>query len=203
MADKAPNASTVRRVRFAQLVFSGVDQKNAALQAGYKDGPGIESLASRLMKDGVVQRELERLRAQGEKDAIAKKEEAERLLTADMRASFADFLTPDGQLDLKAVKKLGRVVKAFTVSDKGVRIELQDRHGAIDRLAKLNGWYKPEKQEVTVTGPQPEQLTDEQLAEELKQLTTQLTGGTAGQATRGTIERNSGARKTGGAQAGG
>lgn len=168
------NAAHEKRIRFAQLIFANLNQREAAIQAGYKESPGLDSVASRLMRHETVRKEIERLRALGEKDAIAKREEAERILTADLRASFADFLTSEGQLDLKAVKKLGHVVKAFTVSDKGVRIELQDRHGAIDRLAKLNGWYKPEKAEVEIKGPKPEEMTDEELAAELARLSKQL-----------------------------
>lgn len=55
------NAARIHKVKFACALWSGQPQKAAAVQAGYKDGAGLEATASHLTRDPIVIAELERL----------------------------------------------------------------------------------------------------------------------------------------------
>jgi phage terminase small subunit len=184
----------VRKAKFTQALFAGLSQKEAALRAGYKDGPGIEATASKLAKDKEVRAELARLQGVGTVAAIAEREEALRLLTEQMRGDLSEFIGfhdavirdaqgeimkgIDGQplmervprIDIEKAMKAGKIhlISAFEITDKGnIKVKLPDVQGAIDRLAKLLGWNLPDKVDIKHSGA-PASLADAELLAEAK-----------------------------------
>lgn len=148
-----------RKLTFAQSVFSGKSQREAALAAGYKSGNGLNVTAARLMKDAVVLAELGRLRLKSDEQAVATRSEALKVLSAELRATVADFLTfreePFGTgviqvpaLDLEKARGLGSLgllrELAFDEHGNVKKIKLPDVDAAVDRLAKMLGWNTPE-----------------------------------------------------------
>lgn len=182
------NSSQAKKVKFAQGVYAGLTQKEAAVKAGYSAGPGLEAAASKLMKDPVVQGELEKLRAAGAKRAELTREEAIRILEEQARIDPQDFISilevdqelEDGRkrrlllphLDLEKARKAGKLhlLAGFETTDKGgVKIKWHDSMAAIDRLAKLQGWNAPEKKQVTVASDLSS-MTEAELEAELEAL---------------------------------
>jgi hypothetical protein len=192
------SASAIKKVKFAQAVFAGKTQKQAALWAGYKAGPGLEALASKLMKDAIVDAELARLRQAGADKAVADQAEVERLLTEQIRGDVSDFVTiekyvhkdlngkPTGEvswvpkIDIKKASKQGKLhlLAGFEITEKGaVKFKMADVQGAIDRLARMKGWYKAEKHEVTHSVAPAEKLSDAELLAEAKRYGIKVEGG--------------------------
>lgn len=159
----ASDKSTLKKVKFAQAVFAGSNQRTAARKAGYK---GTDSQASNLMKDAVVQAEIERLRKAHEAGAVATRDEILQLLTEHLRADMDDFLNAHGMLDLKKAKKRGKLglIKKYRLTKEGLGVELHSVQGAADRLADLLGWKAPQKHQHSFTPV--EQMSMDELRKE-------------------------------------
>jgi phage terminase small subunit len=171
-------AGSERRRAFARAVFSGMDRAKATREAGYncKKDNAARVLANHLMKHPDVVAELGKLEAAARSVAIASREEALELLTKQMRFSPRLVLASDGSVDLTAAIKSGAAemldgveVSEYETKDGGgkkVRVKFPDRQAAIDRLAKLLGWNKPEQHEIKHTADLRAALaglTDEEL----------------------------------------
>lgn len=169
---KGNNSAGVKRLKFAQGVFAGKTQRQAARDAGYRGSDAsVDSQASQLMATAEVQGEIARLGAAGDRKAVAAREEVLALLTDLMRADLTDFVTTKEVVafpDLKSgpgspvepfkstgidlakaqeAKKLGLLASVKIAADGAITIKMPDRLGAIDRLAKLQGWFAPDKLE--------------------------------------------------------
>lgn len=155
-----PSAANLKKVKFAQSVFGGKSQQDAALAAGYRPGKGLAAVASKLMKDPVVTAELDRLRAKADELAVATRREALKVLSAELRADISDFLTfkevtTEGGVtrfpvfDLEKARGMGRLnlLRGIELDEFGriKKIKLPDSAAAIDRLAKMLGWNTPEE----------------------------------------------------------
>jgi hypothetical protein len=166
-------AGSERRRIFAREVFAGAGRAAAAIAAGYKGSDRTLAVtANRLMRHPVVVEELARLEAGARVQAIATREEALELLTRQLRFSPKAFLTEAGTLDLGAAVASGAaelldgVEVSETEDGARVRVRFPDRQAAVDRLAKLLGWNKPEQHEIkhtTELKAMVAQLTDEEL----------------------------------------
>jgi hypothetical protein len=58
------------------------------------------------------------------------------------RADFGDFLDPDGNIDIAAVKANGHLVKSLERKEFGYKLELHDKMRALENAAKalkMNG----------------------------------------------------------------
>jgi hypothetical protein len=131
-------------------------QAEAAQTAGYRGG---RAAASRRARDPVVREELERLASQTEGEAIVTRQEVLTQLTKQFNASLADYvdIEADGlprfnlsrakkarQLGLVAALKMGRAENGREFVRE---LRLPDRLAVVDRLARMHGWYQPEKVE--------------------------------------------------------
>lgn len=151
----------VKKRKFAQGVFAGMDAYAAAKAAGYRGNKKtLQECASRLMKDAVVTAELAALNAAARDDSQATRDEAIKVLTEHLRANVDDFIDDDGMIDLCAAREKGKLHLIEKVTRKkadtkhgtseNVSVSFYSKHGAIDRLAKLLGWNEPEKHEHNV-----------------------------------------------------
>lgn len=166
-------AGSERRRAFAREVFGGAKRADAARAAGFTGSARTLAVtANRLMRHPVVVEELARLEGGARVQAIATREEALELLTRQLRFSPKALLTESGTLDLAAAVRSGAaellegVDVAETENGARVRVKFPDRQAAVDRLAKLLGWNKPEQHEIkhtTELKAMVAQLTDEEL----------------------------------------
>jgi len=63
-----------------------------------------------------------------------------------------DYLTPNGQLDLEKIRAAGAHLTEVSVGESGAgRVKVTDPYKAVTELAKMRGWYAPEKKEVNAT----------------------------------------------------
>jgi len=115
----------------------------------------VHQRASELLHKGEVAVRIQELRSQADRSAIATQEEVSGIMTRLVRGAVSDVLRPDGTFDIKKLRacrqELGEV--AFEDTKEGgrrVRVKFRDPIAAADRLAKLQGWDKP--QEVKLTG---------------------------------------------------
>jgi phage terminase small subunit len=166
-------AGSERRRIFAREVFAGAGRAAAALAAGYHGTEGsLRVTANKLMRHPDVKAELELLEGQARTKAVATREEALELLTRQLRFSPKALLTTGGAIDLAAAVQNGviEMLEGVEVSDtevgQRIRVKFPDRQAAVDRLAKLLGWNKPEQHEIKHTNDLRAMLatmTDEEL----------------------------------------
>lgn len=170
-------SADVRKRKFAQAVYAGSDQREAAVAAGYADGPGAKAQASKLMRDRVVRDELARLNARGAAAAHATRDEFMGQMTAIVRVNPEDFVklgAAGPQIDLEKARRAGALKHIAGLSIRTdefgphTKIEWVDKLSAWDRLAKLMGWYAPEKHEHKIEGLA--ELSDEELLRKAKEL---------------------------------
>ncbi|MCZ7644358.1 MAG: terminase small subunit [Planctomycetota bacterium] len=173
-----------RRLRFARALFAGRGQLEAAREAGYKDGPNLKTIASRMAKHADVLEELERLRGPERAAAVAERDEVLGKLTEQLRGGWAEYLTftevDDGAggkrlvwtgIDLARLRADGKahLIEGLEVTDKGtVKFKVASSQGASDRLSKLLGWNAPEKHEVDHKGRPVEGMSEAELEAELR-----------------------------------
>jgi len=184
---KGQKIAEVRRRKFTQALVAGQSQREAALAAGYKDGPGLDGIASRLMKHPDVVAHLAKLREQSDAKAVATREELLEGLTADWRRDLGPYMRFDeaggyAGLDLAALKRDGKAhwieeIEAVDVNlgtakepipAQRIKVKLASRHGAADRIAKLLGLNAPKKIEATVQ-QNLAGLSDEELKARVKE----------------------------------
>ena len=162
-----------KELRFCQQLALGVTGIDAVRAAGYVGTANyLKTYACKLQKRAGIQKYLAELRAKSEADAVAKLDELRKQLTEDIRFDYGVVLTDEGMLDPTKLKRMGKRIKAIAISAAGgVRVEFNDRHAAIDRLAKIEGFYRPEKVEHSGTVETDlSGLTTGQLEKLLKQL---------------------------------
>jgi len=167
-----------RRRSFARLVFAGLPHNLSARRAGYQGNLRILSkTAARLMKHPDVKGEVERLENHARAKAIAERQETLEFLTRQMRFSPRQVMNDRGQIDMQRATETGTVnlLDRIDVTERKtehgatvrrIRVQFPDRGAAIDRLAKMLGWNKPELHEVTHTAglrAALAKLTDEEL----------------------------------------
>lgn len=131
-----------RQERFCELVASGMAQGRAYEQAGY-DAKGVvaDKAASRLVTNVEISNRIEELRAEN------------RRLSSMTRAQAIDFLCevvgkPIGEIDPNS-----RLAQEYQEAGEhtGSKIKMPGKIDAIRELAKMCGWYEPEKKEIGVT----------------------------------------------------
>lgn len=159
VASSDQRQAKARRVKFAQGLAGGqLNQEQAAIEAGYKPGPGLKGQASRLAKHADVLAEMAKIQAAAAEKAKATLAETLELLTRHVRTG--GILNEDGTLNVQRVVEMDRqgclenfeeTETSYTDRDGNTertirrKVKLESRHGAIDRLAKLVGWNKPEE----------------------------------------------------------
>lgn len=147
-----PRRCPLRDKKFIAEYLKDFDGQRAARAAGV--GKGVaSSWASKRLRDPAVIAAL-----QAEMDAIKSPNvlsltEALEILSAIARAKLGDYLDLKGNVDIDKLRTYSGSALAELVKDykEGrVKVKLRDPIMAIERIAKLMGWDKPD--EVKVTG---------------------------------------------------
>jgi hypothetical protein len=163
-------------VKFAQAVYAGLSQRDAAVRAGCKPGRGLDAQASKLARDAVVVAELARLHGQAAEKAAADRAELVGKLTEHFRADIGDFVkvvngVPTLDFARLRKKKKTHLIESIEVTDKGsVKFKMHSVHGAADRLAKLLGLNAPEKNINMNVGNDAKGMSEAELLAEAKRL---------------------------------
>lgn len=154
--------ANVRHEKFAIALFKGMSQKEAAIEAGYKESRAYET-ASRLVRNGKILDRILALQKATESDAVMSVEERKQKLTEIARTTLSDVmeLSGDGR-DLyfkpEAMKSpavsyirteqiaLGKMPVRIT------RVGLVDKVKPIQELNKMDGQYPAQKFEGKISG---------------------------------------------------
>lgn len=164
------NVARERRTKYAQGIHAGLSQREAARAAGYRGSDrNLDIHASKLAKHPEVQAHLAKLRAAGDRRAVLKREEALRILSQQVKGlqgymQYAERpigpAPKEGEEDTRVVArvlvgvdlekleadgKLHLVEGIKFTHDGRAEIRLATVQGALDRLAKLEGWAQPSK----------------------------------------------------------
>ncbi len=147
---------TDRQLAFATEYIKDFNGTNAAIRAGYRKS-GARVTASRLLTKSNIQRKIAEFQQKAQSAAIMTLEEALEVLSQIARGRVADYIDADGRLDLQAIATANpSAIQAIEVTEtkggKGRSVEvtkfrLRDPQGAIERIAKMLGWDKPDKHE--------------------------------------------------------
>lgn len=177
------NAASMKRTKFAQGLYAGKTQRQAARAAGYKGTQKtLDETASSLTHHPEVKAEMARLMAEHEARAVLARDEALKILTERARFDARDLFSLDEngavKIDLAKAYKAGKfsnLVQCRIDVTGAVTVKWADPTAAISDLSKLLGWNSPEKKElsgkVEVAGaPIPAEKLRELLEEELKEL---------------------------------
>ncbi len=177
------SAAAAKRTKFAQAIWQGMGQREAARAAGYKGSDrNLDAYASKMAKHGDVQTELARLRemARGETVRVAEKGDVLGVLTAQAIGGIGRYLRFDDEgkftgVDLARIQQDGAMhllhgLEFDAETGQPRRFKFASSQGAIDRLAKLLGWNAPKKHEVRHSDKDLKELSDAELHAYAKKL---------------------------------
>jgi phage terminase small subunit len=137
MSTKDEHGLNPRQKKFVDLWLEGMAAGPAYTKAGFSANGADQAARNLLRKTQIVAYvESERQRL-GEMSAL-KKWEAVAHLTRVIK-------TPIGEVDEKS-----DLAQEFQVSEFGTRIKMMSKMDAFEKLAKMLGWYEPDKVEHTV-----------------------------------------------------
>lgn len=139
----------------------------AAVEAGYKAADGQRLLQRSLIRAVLAKRVDDR--------AMSANEALERL-AQHARASIADVLTEDGQVDVSALvrSEAAHLVKSIEWTKYGPKIVLHDAQAALFKIADALGLFNHIEAGVQITPEQLANMSDD----ELDRLEKRLRGGT-------------------------
>lgn len=192
-----------KRLAFARGIFEGKSQRDAALAAGYKPGPHLDGTASKLCDHADVKEKLAELRAAADEAALVSRARVLAILSQQIEGlqGYMQYAErpigpepPEGQADERPrarvligvdIEKLEREGKLHLIegvkfsNDGRPEIRLATTQGAIDRLAKLLGWNKPEKHQhehrhAEIGTKDPAEMTKEEIDAERAELQKKL-----------------------------
>ena len=136
-----------KQTRFVAEFLKDFNASKAAERAGYSPKTAY-SLSWRLLKNVEIQAELTRHREAALAEGAMQFDEAVRVLSQIARGRIADYLTKDNRIDLDRVRDTNPAAVQFVKSSENhTVIRMRDPIQAIERLAKLLGWDKPQKVE--------------------------------------------------------
>jgi len=164
-----------RRVRFAQGIHAGLTQREAARNAGYKGSDkNLDTMTPRLMRHADVQAHLARLREKEDNRAVASREELLALHTEAVRLDLGPYMLFDDlgryiglnmkQMMLDGKTRLINCIEgvetqgAAKITEESVehlpalkvKVKLDEKQGASDRIAKMMGYNAPKKMDHTI-----------------------------------------------------
>lgn len=150
---------TQRQANFAKE-FIKTGNASEAYRRAYPRSKGwsdkaVHTRASLLLSLADVSRRVEELRARAESEAVATRQEVLEMLTRVVRAVPAGLLCENGTVDLSRLREMRQELQEFTVEETragGLRhkVRFRDPIAAAERIAKLQGWDKP--QEIKLSG---------------------------------------------------
>ncbi len=156
-----------RAIKFAHAYFADPHGVRAARAAGYAGSEeSLRRTASRTLKRTDVQAELARLAQRSGARAVAKRDQALAVLTAQLLFDPGPYLTidEDGEpkWDHSALKRDGKAgLETMTIGD---------RQKAAILLARFEGWFAPKEHTHTVAHQDLARLSDVELQERAKKL---------------------------------
>ena len=160
-----------RHEKFALARFKGMSQKDAAIEAGYKNGAttGIDVTAFRLLKNAKIIERIRELHEEAKSPVVMTFKRRQERLTEIGEADLTDFVVSgDPKLDKKTPNRraAAELYKRNSFNKQGdpvvtKSIKLHNPMAAIDLLNKMDGAYPPAQVEVE---------TGEELTEFLKGL---------------------------------
>ena len=145
-----------RHEKFALAIFKGMSQKDAAIEAGYKESRAYET-SSRLVRNGKIFARILELQKKASSDAVMSVRERKERLSELSRANIPDFITDDGikvtkeSPNVGAVSEITGATRLFRKGGEPVVITKLKLHNPITAIAELNkmeGEYPPSKVEV-------------------------------------------------------
>lgn len=126
---------------FAQAKAKGMSGEKAVAHASYKSrGKAARVQAARLLANDSVTAYLEELRAESDKAARVDRERAIEILSEAV-------ITPIGEIGPNHP-----LAQEYRVGKHGETIKMPGKIEALRELAKILGWYEPEKHDHTVRG---------------------------------------------------
>lgn len=140
-----------RYEKFAQAVFSGKSQKDAAIEAGFS--PRTADLTGyRLIRNDKIMARIQELHKETASAAVMSVREIEERLTEIGRARLVDFVDENGKITLKVAND--GALQEFVITDwKGgkeeraasrtTKIKLHNPMTAMDMLNRMRGDYPP------------------------------------------------------------
>ena len=147
-----------RQEAFCQALtgFPPLSVVAAYKKAGYNP-TNAKANAARMMENDGVSKRIAFLRAANAAACQLSKDEALNILADIARAKITDYMDADGTLSVKRREKTVAVssLKSRRIYAKGEdigeerEIRLRDPREAIETIAKMCGWFMPEKHEVS------------------------------------------------------
>lgn len=126
-----------RQRRFAEILVSGTPGSRAYIEAGYDaKGNAAEVNAHKLLRNAKVAAFVKVLRLDASRAGIIDREAVLQYLSDVLR-------TPIGDVRADSV-----LCQKLAIDDKGARIEMPSKLGAVSELAKILGWYKEQTVQV-------------------------------------------------------
>lgn len=132
---------TPKQLLFCEHIAAGRSQADAYKRAGYKDGPGAAAAASRLLKKDEIRRRIDQINVEVAKSSRFEREDAIRFL-AEIIETPIDRVTPDSRLAQELVEATDR---------SGRKIKMPGKIEALREMAKMLGWYEPERSDDKLT----------------------------------------------------
>lgn len=152
-----PPLKNNRHERFALAILKGMSQKDAAIEAGYKNAtPAIDVTACRLLRiDKIIER-IRELQQQSEAGAVMSVGERKEKLSQIGRGLLTDYVDGKGKISLETNPgALAEVVvedwrggKEGRAYSQHKKVKLHPPIQAIQELNKMGGDYPPSKVEV-------------------------------------------------------
>ncbi len=123
---------------FVEEYLKSWNATQAAIKAGYSPRSAA-SIGWENLRKPEIQAEIER---RIEQEVMSDKEVLLRL-AQQARAEYAEFIRPDGSLDLETLKAQGKahLIKSIKRTRYGLQIEFHDAQKALIQLARYQGLY--------------------------------------------------------------
>ncbi len=144
---------TTKQERFARLIFEGMRQREAYIQAGYSHCYAlcvVDAAASRLANSVKVLGKLQELQKAADDASVATIIERKQILSEIARATVPDFITEEGikvdeqSRNVHAISEITSRAKAFRKTGEVINITNLKLHSptqAIDLLNKMDRLY--------------------------------------------------------------
>lgn len=174
-----PVLKNSRHERFAQAIFKGKTQHDAAIEAGYSPRTSDLTAYRLIRKDKIIDR-IQELHSMTASSLVMSQQEIEERLTEIGRARLVDFVDESGKITLKVAND--GALREYVITDwrggkeeraasRTTKIKLHNPMTAMDMLNKMRGAYPP----ANVLKLEP----GEQLSEALTELLGRLRGNKA------------------------
>lgn len=147
---------------FVREYITDFNATAAAIRAGYSEKTA-KSHGNRLMTNVDIQAAIAEHTDQAKSSKIMEYAEACEILSAVARGNVGAYLNEDGGIDIERVKShcpeaVQGIEQRAEVTDDGqvvmtTKFKLADRTRALERLAKLKGWDRPQKVQTQDTTP--------------------------------------------------